>query len=177
MLFRSMIDIIIYIVFFISHLLTHSQIRCIMSMLFLVGSKQEDISIISQLLDITSYPNKPQYLMADPEPLVLYDCIFNPGESARDSRSARYYQIIKSHPLYQGIVESNTKDGKAKYNCNPCCFDDSLSEMAFRELIGYGESQLHDAEIVHARYSQMLTAVKEEYADKYECTIYFEYNF
>ena len=137
-----------------------------MSMLFLVGSRQEDISIISNLLDISSCPNKPQYLMADPEPLVLYDCIFNPGDSTRTSRTVRYYQLIQSHPLYQSIVESNTKDGKAKYNSSPCCFDDSLSEMALRELIGYGEGQLHDAEIIHARYAQMVTAVKEEYADR-----------
>ena len=138
-----------------------------MSMLFLVGSKQEDISIISQLLDIHSCPNKPQYLMADPEPLVLYDCIFNPGEHAKDSRSSRYYQIIRSHPLFKEIVDSNTKDGKAKYNFNPCCFDDSLSEMALRELIDYGEGQLHDSEIVHARYSQMIHAVKAEYEERY----------
>ena len=52
-----------------------------MSILFLVGSKKEDLSVIPDLLDVTKSPQKPQYLMADPEPLILYDCVFNPGDT------------------------------------------------------------------------------------------------
>lgn len=134
-----------------------------MSILFLVGSKKEDLSVISDLLDVTKSPNKPQYLMADPEPLVLYDCIFNPGETAKDSRSKRYYNIIRSHPLFQPIVDSNAK---SKYNCDPCCFDNSLSPTALRDLIGYGESQLYDCEVTMARYKQMLDGIYADYEER-----------
>lgn len=134
-----------------------------MSILFLVGSGKEDVSVIRDLLDVTKSPQKPQYLMADPEPLVLYDCVFNPGENAKDSRSKRYYDVIQSHPLFQPIVDSNET---SKYNCNPCCFDDSLSPTALRDLIGYGEGQLYDCEITTARYNQMLDGVYAEYEER-----------
>ena len=54
----------------------------------------------------------------------------------------------------------------SKYNCNPCCFDDSLSPTALRDLIGYGEGQLYDCEITTARYNQMLDGVYAEYEER-----------
>ncbi|KAI3403328.2 DEG1 [Candida oxycetoniae] len=52
------------------------QVRCMVAMLFLVGQKLEDPSIIKDLLNMTKYPTKPQYEMANEIPLVLYDCQF-----------------------------------------------------------------------------------------------------
>jgi tRNA pseudouridine38/39 synthase len=48
------------------------QIRCIMSLLMLIGEGKEDASVISLLLD----PNqpKPQYPLASDLPLVLFEC-------------------------------------------------------------------------------------------------------
>lgn len=52
------------------------QIRCIASVLFLVGQKREQPSIIQQLLDIEQCPGKPAYPLADELPLVLHDCSY-----------------------------------------------------------------------------------------------------
>lgn len=52
------------------------QIRHMVSILFLVGQGLEKPSIVSDLLDAVKTPRKPNYLMADEVPLVLWDCIF-----------------------------------------------------------------------------------------------------
>ncbi|KFM71666.1 tRNA pseudouridine(38/39) synthase, partial [Stegodyphus mimosarum] len=53
------------------------QIRCIISVLFLIGQGKEDCQIVDQLLDIESCPRKPQYNMASEIPLVLFDCAYD----------------------------------------------------------------------------------------------------
>ncbi|KAL4487859.1 hypothetical protein ABPG72_022719 [Tetrahymena utriculariae] len=53
------------------------QIRNMMAILFLVGKKQEDPSIVTELLDIQKNPSKPNYEMAPDYPLVLFDCLYN----------------------------------------------------------------------------------------------------
>ena len=52
------------------------QIRCIVSILFLVGQGLEEPSIVSDLLDIEKYPGKPSYNLADERHLVLHHCGF-----------------------------------------------------------------------------------------------------
>lgn len=52
------------------------QIRHMISVLFLVGQRLEDPSVVSQLLDVKTNPCKPNYVMADEVPLVLWNCIF-----------------------------------------------------------------------------------------------------
>ncbi|CDK27982.1 unnamed protein product [Kuraishia capsulata CBS 1993] len=52
------------------------QVRCMMAILFQVGQKLENDSIIDYLLDIEKCPRKPLYNMAHDIPLVLYDCTF-----------------------------------------------------------------------------------------------------
>lgn len=52
------------------------QIRHMVAVLFLVGQGLEPPSIIQQLLDVENNPRKPNYVMADEVPLVLWDCIF-----------------------------------------------------------------------------------------------------
>ena len=53
------------------------QIRCIVAVLFLIGQKKEEPSIIDDLLDIEKYPCKPQYSMASEASLVLFDCQYD----------------------------------------------------------------------------------------------------
>jgi tRNA pseudouridine38/39 synthase len=53
------------------------QIRCIASILFLIGRGLEDPSIIAELLDVEKNPRKPAYPLAEEYPLVLHDCQFN----------------------------------------------------------------------------------------------------
>ena len=53
------------------------QVRCMVSILFLVGQGLEKPSVVDDLLDIERNPGKPQYEMAEDAPLVLWDCIFS----------------------------------------------------------------------------------------------------
>lgn len=57
------------------------QVRCMVSVLFLVGQGLEKPEVIDQLLDIRTTPCKPLYEMADDAPLVLWDCLF-PNETS-----------------------------------------------------------------------------------------------
>lgn len=52
-------------------------VRCMMSILLLIGQKQEDISIIYELLNIEKNPARPYYDFADELPLVLHECGYN----------------------------------------------------------------------------------------------------
>jgi tRNA pseudouridine38/39 synthase len=52
------------------------QVRCMVSILFLVGQGLEKPSIVSELLDVEKNPRRPTYEMASDTPLVLWDCIF-----------------------------------------------------------------------------------------------------
>ncbi|KAI0406385.1 pseudouridine synthase [Xylaria palmicola] len=52
------------------------QIRCMVSVLFLVGQGLEDPSVVDRLLDVAAEPRRPAYNMADETPLVLWDCRF-----------------------------------------------------------------------------------------------------
>lgn len=60
------------------------QVRCMMAILFLIGHSLEEESLISHMLDVQRCPCKPQYGMAPPEPLLLYDCHFDGLEWEQD---------------------------------------------------------------------------------------------
>ena len=52
------------------------QIRHMVSILFLVGQGLESPSIVTKLLDVEKHPQKPNYVLAEDTPLVLWDCLF-----------------------------------------------------------------------------------------------------
>ncbi|XP_026814272.1 tRNA pseudouridine(38/39) synthase isoform X1 [Rhopalosiphum maidis] len=52
------------------------QIRCIISVLILVGCGKENENIFKDLLNIENCPRKPQYCLASDLPLNLFDCQF-----------------------------------------------------------------------------------------------------
>lgn len=52
----------------------YHQIRCIVSILLLIGHGKEEPSLISELLNVIKHPRKPVYDLADPLPLIFYDC-------------------------------------------------------------------------------------------------------
>lgn len=63
------------------------QIRCIMSILFYIGRKQEVPEIVHELVDVTTNPAKPAYDMASETALVLHHCEYsniNFGRSVRN---------------------------------------------------------------------------------------------
>ena len=53
------------------------QIRCIVSILFMVGRGQEEPSVVSELLNVGKHPGKPSYPLAPERPLVLHRCGFH----------------------------------------------------------------------------------------------------
>ncbi|KAI8063195.1 pseudouridine synthase [Gongronella butleri] len=53
------------------------QVRCIMSILFLVGQRLESPEIVTRLLDVSRLEGKPDYPLASDLPLVLYDCEYD----------------------------------------------------------------------------------------------------
>lgn len=55
------------------------QVRCMMSVLFLVGQQLEPPTIIQDLLNTELYNARPDYPMASDLPLILYDCEFDPN--------------------------------------------------------------------------------------------------
>uniref|UniRef100_A0A0R3TS40 tRNA pseudouridine synthase n=1 Tax=Rodentolepis nana TaxID=102285 RepID=A0A0R3TS40_RODNA len=51
----------------------YHQIRCIASLLFTIGRKIEPPEILEDLLNVKKFPGKPQYQMAEPEPLLFFE--------------------------------------------------------------------------------------------------------
>ncbi|KAJ1338476.1 tRNA pseudouridine38/39 synthase [Microdochium nivale] len=52
------------------------QIRCMIAVLFTVAQGHEQPAIIDTLFDVAKTPRRPNYVMADEVPLVLWDCVF-----------------------------------------------------------------------------------------------------
>eukprot|EP00736_Rhodelphis_marinus_P011297 Rmarinus@m.19209 len=80
------------------HAFLWHQVRNMMAVLFLVGMKLESPDIVSQLLDLSKYPRKPQYSMASGAPLVLFECGFEGlhwrTSSAAQARLCREMELI-----------------------------------------------------------------------------------
>ena len=74
------------------------QVRCMAGILFLIGNGLEQPSVVDHMLDVTRCPRKPQYGMAAPEPLILYDCEFDGLEWEWDQRA---YEKVVAH--FQGM--------------------------------------------------------------------------
>ncbi|KAI5970289.1 DEG1 [Candida margitis] len=70
------------------------QVRCMVAILFLVGQHLEKPEIVLELMDITKYPTKPQYEMANDIPLVLYDCEFAPMEWKQFDNDYKFNRIM-----------------------------------------------------------------------------------
>ena len=54
--------------------------RCIAAVLLMVGAGAEKPAIVTELLDVTRHPAKPQYHMASEKPLLLSGAGYRPGE-------------------------------------------------------------------------------------------------
>jgi tRNA pseudouridine38/39 synthase len=56
------------------------QVRCMMSILFMVGQGKEQPEIVLDLFDIKRFPIRPQYPIAPEIPLVLWECGYDKQE-------------------------------------------------------------------------------------------------
>lgn len=85
-----------------------------MQILFMIGSGQEEPSIVSQLLDIEQTPRKPQYELASDLPLVLHDCYFSDDVQFTDFAPLTLYQVYNQlsneweyHAIKAAMLRSN----------------------------------------------------------------------
>ena len=80
------------------------QIRCIVTILFLIGQGNEKPQIVDELLDITKHPCKPQYTMASELPLNLFHCEFS--EDIEWIYEAGKIQSLKEPNMY-AVLQQN----------------------------------------------------------------------
>jgi tRNA pseudouridine38/39 synthase len=89
------------------------QVRHMVAMLFLVGQGLESPSIITELLDITSNPQKPMYDIASETPLVLWECIYpDISEANGNDVFKEYSRPDLMNWIYAGDSESKTMFGR-----------------------------------------------------------------
>ncbi|BET02229.1 tRNA pseudouridine synthase [Nesidiocoris tenuis] len=74
------------------------QVRCIVSILLLVGQRLEAPSIVKDLLDVDRNPRKPQYFLACPKPLNLFKCAFDTNDwNVDDDEIVKLIETMQSH--------------------------------------------------------------------------------
>ncbi len=77
-------------------------IRCIMSVLILVGQGFENPDVVLWLLNVDACPSKPAYTMAGELPLVLHSCVF---ENLSLKMQPRVLWSLTAH--YESLWEKN----------------------------------------------------------------------
>lgn len=90
------------------------QIRCIASLLFMIGKKLEKAEVVNQLFDIESNPGKPCYPFAADLPLVLHKCDYhnvrfghsvqNLWKTSCDLESKWEAQVLAAEQLKNGVA-------------------------------------------------------------------------
>lgn len=89
-------------------------VRCIMSVLFLVGQRKEDPTIIQKLLDINAIPAKPVYAMAPELPLVLHDCGYSNLQIHKQPKNLwslcnHYESLWETHMVAAARIQNTLK--------------------------------------------------------------------
>ena len=84
------------------------QVRCIASVLFLVGLGREPPGVVAHMLDLARCPRKPQYEMAPEEPLLLWRCGFKDvsfrlSDAARSQLELHVAQCTHGHVVRAGM--------------------------------------------------------------------------
>jgi tRNA pseudouridine38/39 synthase len=75
------------------------QIRCMVAVLFLVGQGLEDPTVVAELLDPERHPRRPNYVLADDRPLVLWDCVFGRDRADGEADDVDWVYLGADNPL------------------------------------------------------------------------------
>lgn len=75
------------------------QIRCMVAVLFLVGQGLEDPGVVAELLDPERHPRRPNYVLADDRPLVLWDCVFGRENADGAADGVDWHYVGADNPL------------------------------------------------------------------------------
>ena len=95
------------------------QIRCIISILLLIGERKEEPQLVKQLLDLQTFPHKPQYQLASGLPLVLYDCLYSDED---------VQWIVDRKTLTDVML--NMQGLWTEYNCKATIIRNMMSDMS-----------------------------------------------
>ena len=90
----------------------YHQVRSMMAILFLVGLKRENPSIIKTLLDVKDVQGKPSFGLAKETPLVLFKTSFNENLQWRIAADA-YAKLMKNFQLKWSELAARTTMTKA----------------------------------------------------------------
>ena len=85
------------------------QIRCIASVLFMVGDGLEKPSVVNELLDVKKFPGRPQYPIADPKPLVFWVAEYDGVEWMKPDPNVpiklqTFNQMLIDHDICNGVL-------------------------------------------------------------------------
>ena len=103
------------------------QIRCIVAVLFRIGSGREEPDVISKLLDVEANPSRPQYTMSSEIPLNLF-CVefdqqveWNYNQEALNS-SIKQYQALWTDAAVKAAMLKETLTIMERHSTEPPSF-------------------------------------------------------
>jgi len=109
------------------------QVRCVASLLLMVGRGQERASVVSKLLDVSATPRKPHYDLAAPEPLLFSGCDFGHRLAWRRSERALDQARLSVRELLRARVAGVALLGAAAARLDELARETSAEAKAERE--------------------------------------------
>jgi tRNA pseudouridine38/39 synthase len=141
------------------------QVRHMVSILFLIGQRLEQPSLIDDLLNVRKYPCKPEYEMADDAPLVLWDCIFprDNGDNREDTMGWVYVGDYTGEE--GGMLKAGFRKGSGRYGVGGVVnsmwqvwrkrkMDEVLAGTLLDVVVGQGRSNFLDDGDGASKYSK-----------------------
>ncbi|KAL6451250.1 DEG1 tRNA pseudouridine(38/39) synthase [Candida maltosa Xu316] len=138
------------------------QVRCMVAMLFCIGQGLEKPDLIRDLLDMTKFPTKPQYEMANDIPLVLYDCEFPEMEWKSNNDAFKFKRLNQSLTKmeYDLSIKSQMSQVMQQTLIDKSNF---TTESVSREL-----TTMHNGDGVGRTYTKYIPIEKRDRTESYE---------
>ncbi|SCU78017.1 LAFA_0A04456g1_1 [Lachancea sp. 'fantastica'] len=114
------------------------QVRCMMANLFLVGQGLENVSLISDMLNVQAVTHKPIYDMASDIPLILYDCSFPEMEWIATDRTD-FKSLQSNRRVYSLALDYKLKSSIADIFANVLSVDEA--DLGGRTRINVGDGK------------------------------------
>ena len=150
------------------------QVRCMMASLFLVGQGLEDSALISKMLDVKTYPQKPLYEMASDIPLILYDCKFPEmtwiESNLNDHKAIKYGKTVSGLTLgyqlkstvasiFKDILPTNDSECTSKTRIN---LGDGKGKVISRYEKMMNRQVMESYDVVNKKYLQRKKNIKKQ---------------
>ena len=96
------------------------QVRCIASILLLVGQRLEKPEIVQWLLNVNEVSGKPEYPLASGLPLLLYDCEYDQNDlnwhREPSGRTKEHFQLLWSEQMTKALLYRNFVNAASNFN-------------------------------------------------------------